>query len=137
MTRDSSFPRNYHPPTEVEREFLRIVTRGYLELEHQTESCEISEYDATGWCYVPVLDGPPSPIQYRYPADGPRFLTGDSIVPFVETLLWTNDAGMLAEIEIIEYGDSRDDPYRVFAEAAVSVPPGLRYRNSFTDKRTR
>src|SRR5579884_3823298 len=52
-------PRKYRAPTELEREFLRVCTRGYPELEAQIESCEVADYDATGWCDVRVLKGPP------------------------------------------------------------------------------
>ena len=46
-------------PTADEHSFLRIVTRGYPELEAQVESCEVSAYDPAGYCDVRVGSGPP------------------------------------------------------------------------------
>jgi hypothetical protein len=111
---------NYRAPTELESAFLRVVTQGFPELESQIESCEVTDYDPTGWCYVHVTCGPPSPT--ANPVDGPTLKTGDPNNPFVETILWTNDAGMLKSVEVVEYGrgPSPDNPYELFVEAAKS-----------------
>jgi hypothetical protein len=111
---------SYRVPTDLELAFLRIVTRGFPELAEQIESCEVADYDPTGWCYVCATWGPPSPI--ANPADGPTLKTGDPNHPFVEIILWTNDGGMLKSVEIVDYGlgPSLDNPYQLFVDAAKS-----------------
>lgn len=115
----------YRLPTNLEREFLRVITRGYPELERQIESCEIADYDPVGWCNVHVIEGPPSPI--RFMAEGPTLLMVDPQM-FIEILIWTNEIGMLSKIEIVEYGSHLDDPYATFVAASSAVPPCLKYR---------
>jgi hypothetical protein len=121
----------YRSPTDLERAFLRVVTRGYPELESQIESCEMADYDPTGWCYVRVRGGTPSPI-HQY-ADGPSLITGERRLPdlCLETILWTNEQGILHTIEIVNYLDSVvENPLRAFVDAAAK-PSGLKYRNQF------
>ncbi len=120
----------YRVPTELEQAFLRVVTRGYADLESQIGTCEIAEYDPLGWCDIHVLGGPPS--QIRHNAEGPSMQTGRSDVPLIGTIMWTDVAGMLESIEIIEYGVGRlfgDDepPYRLFVDAAAASPSPLQY----------
>lgn len=108
---------SYRAPSDLELAFLRAVTRGYPELAEQIESCTIADYDPTGWCYVRATFGPPSPISN--PHDGPTLKTDDPHHPFLEIILWTNDAGMLKSVEIVDYGEpSLGDPYRLFVDAA-------------------
>jgi hypothetical protein len=108
----------YRAPTALELAFLRAVTLGFPELADQIESCEVADYDPTGWCYVRVISGQPSRVVN--PIDGPTLTTGDPNNPFVEIILWTNDDGMLKSVEIVDYGlgPSHDDPYKLFADAA-------------------
>jgi hypothetical protein len=133
---------DYHSPTELERGFLRVVTRGYPELQEQIESCEISDYDVVGFCYVNVLAGPPSPELFM--AKGPvldltqidRHLLeitndlrmADPKMDCVIVSLTTDRAGMLSDIEVVSYGDGYVvDPYRLFVDAAASGSPALTY----------
>ncbi len=60
-------------------------------------------------------------------ADGPTIITVEPEM-FIEILLWTNEAGMLSEIEIVEYGSTLGNPYQVFVDASSAVPPRLEYR---------
>ena len=117
---------NYHTPTALELAFLRAVTHGFPELETQIESCEVANFDPTGWCYVCAPSGPPSPVVS--PADGPTLKGNDPNNPFVEILLWTNNAGMLKSVEIVDYGrgPSLDNPYQLFVDAAKNG--SLEYR---------
>jgi len=119
---------NYHAPTDIELAFLRVVARGFPELEKQIESCEVAHYDPTGWCYVRAICGPPSPIVN--PGEGPALRTDDPNNPFVEVLLWTNDAGMLKSVEIVEYGcgPSLHKPYQLFVDAANSACLEYRFK---------
>jgi hypothetical protein len=105
----------YHTPTAAELAFLRIVTRGYPELEAQVELCEISAYDPTGYCDVRVRSGPPF---RRERVDGPSLVVHDSGPRFIETLLWLNEDGFLDNIEVIEYSDRTDNVYGRFIESA-------------------
>ncbi len=133
---------NYHSPSELERDFLRVVTRGYFELEQQIESCEISDYGLVGFCYVNVLAGPPSPELSM--ANGPVLdLTqldrhcfaitndlqmADPQVYCVIVSLTTDRAGMLSDIEVVSCGDGYViDPYRLFVDAAATASPALTY----------
>lgn len=74
---------------------------------------------------------PPSPI--RNPADGPSLETNDPNYPFIQTLLWTNDDGMLKWVEIVDYGPelSLDNAYQLFVDAAKSNR--LEYRREADD----
>jgi hypothetical protein len=109
---------HYRAATDLEYQFLKVVTRGFPELAEQVERCEVAEYDPTGWCCVRVTCGPSSPIVN--PASGPTLKTDDPDHPFVEILLWTNGAGSLERVEIVDYGPaaSIDNPYTLFVEAA-------------------
>ncbi len=58
--------------------------------------------------------------------------TGSSEVPLVGTILWTDVAGMLESIEIVEYGVGRmfsdiEPPYRFFVDAAAACSSALEY----------
>ena len=121
--------RAYRRPTELEREFLGVATRGYPLLEAQVEDCEIAEYDPTGWCYVRVLEGMPF---YARPAQGPRLETGNAADPFYELLLWTNAMGLLEHIEIVEYGlgHSSTRPYELFVAAARGTGGRLTFKTN-------
>lgn len=105
----------YHTPTAEELSFLRIVTRGYPELEAQVESCEVSAYDPAGYCDVRVGSGPPF---RRERVDGPSLGIQDSGPRFVETLLWMNEDGFLNTIEVIEYPDFMGNVYERYIESA-------------------
>lgn len=109
---------SYRAPTGLELEFLRVATHGFSELSEQIESCAIADYDPTGWCYVRATAGPPS--RTANPHKGPDLKTGDPSDPFVQIILWTNDAGMLNRVEIVDYGlgPSLENPYQVFVGAA-------------------
>ena len=116
---------SYHTPSDLELSFLRIVTRGFPELAEQIESCKVADYDPTGWCEVRATCGPPYFI--ANPEDGPGLKTGDPKIPYIEILLWTNEAGMLKEVEIVQYGDGYfSNPYQLFVDAANSG--SLEYR---------
>ena len=121
--------RHYRLPTSVERKFLRIVTRDYPELASQVESCEIADYDSTGWCYLRPLGGLPSPI--RYHAEGPDVRTATAEAPLIGTIIWTDRLGMLESIEILAYGGreahGEQAPYGLFVDAAEKEPSLLRY----------
>lgn len=105
--------RDFHTPTTEELAFLRIVTRGYPELQAQIESCEVADYDPDGYCDVRVLSGPPSPeIDH---CDGPSLLTCEPNLRSTETILWI-DRGMLASVEIVEYPISSDGVYARYIE---------------------
>jgi hypothetical protein len=108
----------YREPTEIERAFLRIVSRGYNEIEQQIESCRIADYDPTGWCDVEVTEGPPSPI--RYHAQGPAVRTGPAEQPtlYLESVLAVSTEGFLESIEIVRYVGDVESPYSIFVEAA-------------------
>jgi hypothetical protein len=56
------------------------------------------------------------------PVDGPTLKTGDPDNLFVEIILWTNDAGMLKSVEVVQYGRelSPYNPYQLFVDAAKS-----------------
>ncbi|HEV2738724.1 MAG TPA: hypothetical protein VGU66_09110 [Candidatus Elarobacter sp.] len=105
----------YHTPTAEELSFLRIVTRGYPELEAQVESCKISAYDPTGYCDVQVASGPPF---RRELVDGPSLGVQDSEGRFIEILLWVNEDGFLKTIEVMEYPDFMEDVYERYIESA-------------------
>jgi len=120
---------NYRVPTQEERAFLRVVTRGYSELEAQAESCEIADYDPDGWCHVRVREGQSAAM--RGHVDGPTLQTDEPVKTFVETILWTNEAGLLSTVEIVDYLKVLGEPYRAFLEAAAAVPPRLSY---FSDR---
>lgn len=110
---------DYRTPSELELVFLSVVTRGYPELEKQIESCEVADYDPAGWCYVHSTGGPPSAIVN--PADGPTLDTREPHKLHIDILLWTNEAGMLKTVEIVDYGTlppSLGHPYQLFLEAA-------------------
>ena len=120
-------------PTHRERRFLRIVAHGHPELECQVESCEISDYDPTGYYEVDVLGGPPAPVTAYHPINGPA-VTGNPKVPYFEVLLWTNERGLLDSIEVLESRgdftaayDGTTDPVEIFIEAAEANPARLRY----------
>lgn len=105
----------YRPPSEKELAFLRIVTRGYPDLEVQIESCEVEEYDETGYCNVRVLDGPRGDDGM---ADGPS-LTTDAF--HIETILWFRDNGWLDSVEVIEYATtSTGEVYQTFIDGAAA-----------------
>ena len=111
--------REYHVPNECERAFLRLVCRGQPELETQIETCRISDYDPTGWCYVDVRDGPASPL--RFHADGPTLHVDAPSLSF-DTIVWVDEGGRLGSIEIIDYllirtFTAADPPYRLFLAA--------------------
>jgi hypothetical protein len=116
----------YRAPTDLELTFLRVVTRGFPELAEQIESCDLAEYDLTGWCYVRATCGPP--LLTANPHDGPTLKTEDPNHPFLEIILWTNDAGMLKSVELVDYGPapSLHNPYQLFVDAAKSGH--LKYR---------
>ncbi|MGC2405478.1 MAG: hypothetical protein WA431_03630 [Candidatus Cybelea sp.] len=118
----------YRAPNDLELAFLRVVTRGFPELVEQIESCTIADYDPTGWCYVRATCGPPSLI--GNPHDGPTLKTADPNHPFLEIILWTNDAGMLKSVEIVDYGLDAlvDEPYRLFVDAANNGRLDYRFR---------
>jgi len=125
--------RPYRSPTDLEQAFLRVITRGYPDLESQIEPCEIAEYDPLGWCHIRTVGGRPS--QIRHNAEGPQVQTGRSDVPLIGTIMWTNIAGMLESIEILEYGIGRlfrgdETPYRLFVNAAAASPSRLQYAAS-------
>ena len=105
----------YHAPTAEELAFLRIVTRGYPELEAQVESCEISAYDPTGYCDVRVGSGPPFRREH---VDGPSLGIQDSEPRFIEILLWMNEDGFLITIEVMEYPDFTENVYGRYIESA-------------------
>lgn len=112
-------PPDYRTPSELELVFLRAVTRGYPELEKQIESCEVADYDPAGRCYVHSTGGPPSAIVN--PADGPTLDAREPHKLHVDILLWTNEAGMLKAVEIVDYGTlppSLGRPYQLFVDAA-------------------
>ncbi len=44
----------FHKPTQLELAFLRVITRGYAELEAQVEVCELSQYDPIGYYDVRI-----------------------------------------------------------------------------------
>jgi hypothetical protein len=135
---------DYHLPTELERNFLRVVTRGYGELEKQVESCEISDYDVVGFCYVNVLAGPVSPELFM--AEGPVLdltqldahlfeITTDLRMAdpkvYCVTVSLTTHGGMLSAIEVVSFGDGYVvDPYRLFVEASATASPALTYRTA-------
>jgi hypothetical protein len=110
----------YRRPTELERTFLRIVTRGHTELSAQAELCYIAEYDSTGWVHVRPTGGTRvGVIGVRGHVDGPKFKSDDERMVYVETLLWWDKLGMLEEVEIVRYGDDSDPdwtPYSHFVE---------------------
>ncbi len=125
----------YRTPTDRERRFLRILAHGHSELERQVESCEISDYDPTGYYEVRVLVGPPVPQPADHPIDGPA-VTRNPKVPLFEVLLWTNKRGLLDSIEILEVRgdgtteyDGATDPVEIFIDAAQATPPRLRPRS--------
>ena len=109
---------DYHPPSALELAFLRTVTRGYPELQKQIESCEVADYEPTGWCSVYSAGGPPS--NTVNPAQGPSLNTGEPDNLNLEALLWTNEAGMLKAVEIVDYGipGAPSHPYELFVDAA-------------------
>ena len=121
-----AFEGAYRRPTELEKDFLRVATRGYPLLENQIEDCEIADYDPTGWCYVRVLEGMPFSAR---PAQGPKLRMDDPAMTFVELLLWTNEAEMLECVEVVEYGSGgfSEPPYRVFVDASSNVGGRLEY----------
>jgi hypothetical protein len=104
----------YHPPSEKELAFLRIVTRGYPNLEAQVESCEVEEYDETGYCNVRVLAGPRIENDM---ANGPTLVV-DGV--FIETILWFRDNGWLDSVEVVEYAPINvGDVYQAFIDAVA------------------
>jgi hypothetical protein len=109
---------NFRSPTTEERAFLRIVTFGHPELEAQIESCEITDYDPDGYCDVRVRCGPPSRIGEA--CDGPSLLIGDKREPLIQTMLWTNNEGMLDTIEFLVLpGGSDKNIYERYIRAAA------------------
>jgi hypothetical protein len=109
---------NYRTPTDAERAFLRVITRCYPELAEQIESCEITDYDPTGYIEVRVLGGPRCPVTVKEPIDGPALDAGDNGVPAIDILLWLTDERMLKTIEVIEWGSGTlDNLYGKFANA--------------------
>ena len=124
----------YRMPTDRERCFLVILTHGHPELERQVESCEISDYDPTGYYEVCVISGPPVPQPaYHHPIDGPAVM-GNPKYPLFEVLLWINDRGLLDSIEILEVRadgmaeyHSTTNPVEIFIDAAEATPRRLRY----------
>jgi hypothetical protein len=122
----------YRTPSDRERRFLRILAHGHPELEGQVESCEISEYDPTGYYQIRVLGGPPAPQPAHHPIDGPA-VTGNPKVPLFTVLLWTDERGLLYSIEILEVraGGAKEydaiDPVDIFIDAAQATPSRLLY----------
>jgi hypothetical protein len=119
----------YRTPTEAERAFLRIVTRGHAQLNAQAEYCDVADYDPTGWLDVRA-NGGPSAVVPR-PFDGPAFSTDDPKLAFIEILLWVDEHGMLKTVEIVVYGEGEYplwDPIRGFADAEREGR--LNYRSS-------
>ncbi len=108
---------NYRNPTALEREFLRLVSKGHPPIEEQVEHCSIADYDPAGWCDVLALSGTPWTDGYRL--DGPSLRQGkpDSPTFYVETRLSMNAAGMLQSVEIIAYVPIVQAPYQQFVEA--------------------
>jgi hypothetical protein len=107
----------FHEPSELERAFLRIVTRGYPAFEQQIDACEVSTYDPAGWLRVRVPKGLPG--YFCAPGDGP-ILEGPWPTPRVDIMLWTDKSGLLEDVEVIEYGDPLPDVLTAFVDAARS-----------------
>jgi len=112
--------RVFRPTTEVERAFLRVVTSGHPEIESQIESCQIADYDSSGWCDVLVSDGRPSPEGYH--VDGPQLKRGDPENPslYFSTMFSLDDNGMLTAIEFIVYRGVLVNPYETVLEAKAN-----------------
>jgi hypothetical protein len=118
---DPEEPTLYHTPSELEQQFLRVVTRGYPELELQIEACEVADYDPDGWLKVRVTNGPR--IAKRM-VPGPFLQRGDyEFIPLIDINLLARD-GLLNEIEFVDYGVPAEDPYRSFVDAAKCDPDG-------------
>ncbi|MDQ6925490.1 MAG: hypothetical protein M3154_04545 [Candidatus Eremiobacteraeota bacterium] len=107
----------YRAPTEQERTLLRIVTLGYPELEAQIECCEVAEYDPPGYCDVHVLSGPPCPGPDH--CDGPSLSIKIPMIAYIETILWIDERGMLANIEFVSYMGPADGVYEAFIRGAA------------------
>jgi hypothetical protein len=108
---------NFHPPSELERAFLRAVTDGHRELREQIESCLVADYDPDGYCDVKILGGPPSPKRMdKYM--GPSLVNGPNS-PLVDSILWVDERGFLDNVEIVEYGARSGDVYERFVSAAT------------------
>jgi hypothetical protein len=119
--------RTYRAPTELELAFLRVVARGYPKLEQQVESCQIADYDRDGWCYVRVVPGQSPGMHFHL--DGPTLQAEEPVKLFVDTILWTNEDGLLTTVEVVDYRNALDEPYPAFVEAAAAVPPRLAYES--------
>lgn len=147
--------RTYRTPTANELAFLRIATRHDPELRMQIETCEIADYDLTGWCYVRVSAGPP--CRCEGPVQGPRLMVeaseiviSASVLRFVnssgehgevhsdalpamertlvELLLRRDENGMLSSIEVVFYGFGQlVNAYDVFVAADAADPARLTY----------
>ncbi|MGH3573631.1 MAG: hypothetical protein ACRDUW_17710 [Pseudonocardiaceae bacterium] len=114
----------FHDPDAVELAFLRIVTHGYLELTAQIESCEVDDFDSTGYCDVHVISGPS--LGRGAMCDGPSLVDREDQSE-TDTILWVNDSGYLYSIEIVGYGQPLGDVYARFIKAASCAQ--LRYKN--------
>jgi hypothetical protein len=118
----------FKSPTELEREFLRVVTLGYQAAELQIETCLICEWDGL-FLPIRVIDGPPMIDCYRIL--GPTVLTNRDDVSALESTFWVNDAGMIVGIAIEFAGmGTVSDPMSYFLEAARCAPERLNYRNA-------
>jgi hypothetical protein len=118
----------YRAPTELENAFLRVVTRGYSNLESQIASCEVADYDPVGFVHVRTRIGPPQPSELGY-VNGPDLLSSTDGVP-TQTILFVGDAGMLYLIDIVEFRLQRlPDPYSAFVQASLLTPSSLAYHS--------
>ena len=117
----------YRAPSELEGAFLRVVTRGYPNLEVQIASCEIGDDNPVGFVEIRARSGPPQPSELGY-VNGPDLLSADPDDAPVQTILFVGEAGMLYLIEFVQYRSERSDLYRAFVEASLFTPHSLFYR---------
>ncbi len=111
---------NFHDPNGVELEFLRFVTLGYPELRLQVESCQISDYDATGYCDLRVIAGPP--LLSSAMCSGPSIKDEQG---FISVILWVRNRGYLDCVEFVAYIGQAVDVFGRFVKAGRSSK--LRY----------
>jgi hypothetical protein len=121
----------FRPPTPLELAFLRVLTRGYPAAERQIETCLVSEWD-DGYLEVNAKDGPPLRGAPN-PVLGPAVPTGLEESPYLDSIFWTNDYGMISSIEVTVFGTATVSDFErmtIFVEADETNPSLLVFRNN-------
>ena len=116
------------PPTDSERQFLRIITRGYSATELQGDACLVAAWEGL-FLAIRAVGGPPLILagERLEPVTGPTLIIdGVASLP-----MWTvNDDGMMVAAWIdFCASDVIGDPMSYFLEAARNASERLRYRN--------